>query len=112
DVRYLVVTDGSKGTDDPAFDPARLVAARREEQRAAARILGVADVRFLDFIDGELTYTGAGGAGGGREVLGAITREIRDYRPFAVYTHDPEPVIIQNSFVNHSDHRATGLATV
>ncbi len=112
EVRYLVVTDGSKGTDDPAVDPAALIAARREEQWAAARILGVTDVRFLDFTDGELTYTGAGSLGGGREVLGAITREIREYQPFAVYTHDPEPVIIQNAFVNHSDHRATGLATV
>lgn len=108
EVRYLVVTDGSKGTDDPAFEPARLIATRREEQRDAARVLGVADVRFLDFVDGELRYTG----GSDREVLGAITREIRDFRPYAVYTHDPEPVIIQNAFVNHSDHRATGLATV
>lgn len=109
EVRYLVVTDGSKGTDDPEFEPARLVAARREEQWAAARILGVRDVRFLDFVDGELTYVGGQV---GRDVLGAITREIREFRPYAVYTHDPEPVIIQDSFVNHSDHRATGLATV
>jgi len=47
-----------------------------------------------------------------RALLGAITREIREFRPFAVYTHDPEPVIIRDSFVNHSDHRVTGLATV
>ena len=44
--------------------------------------------------------------------LERIVREIREFRPYAVYTHDPEPVIINNSFVNHSDHRATGLATV
>jgi len=104
EVCYLVVTDGSKGTDDPAFDPPTLVATRVEEQWAAARILGVSEVRFLDFTDGELVYS--------RELLGRITREIRDYQPYAVYTHDPEPVIIQNSFVNHSDHRITGLATV
>ena len=112
EVRYLVVTDGSKGTDDPSIDPAWLIERRREEQWDAARVLGVTDVLFLDFTDGELTYTGAGSLGGGRDVLGAITREIREYRPYAVYTHDPEPVIIQNAFVNHSDHRATGLATV
>src|SRR3546814_10532913 len=112
EVRYLVVTDGSKGTDDPEVDPAQLIATRREEQQAAARILGVADVRFLPFIDGELTYTGAGGAGGGREVLGAITREIREYRPFAVYTHNPAPVVIPNALVTHSDHRTTSPAHV
>lgn len=107
-VRYLVATDGSKGSDDPAYEgeagQAHLVATRMAEQRAAAELLGVGDVRFLGFTDGELQYT--------RDLLGAITREIREFQPFAVYTHDPEPVIIQDSFVNHSDHRLTGLATV
>lgn len=104
EVRYLVVTDGSKGSDDPSFTPERLVETRAEEQRVAAKHLGVADVRFLGYTDGELVYS--------RELLGAITREIREFQPYAVYTHDPEPVIIQNSFVNHNDHRISGLATV
>jgi LmbE family N-acetylglucosaminyl deacetylase len=104
EVRYVVVTDGSKGSDDPAFTPERLVATREEEQRAAARLLGVADVRYLRFTDGELAYS--------RALLGAVVREIREFRPYAVYTHDPEPVVIRNSFVNHADHRCTGLATV
>lgn len=104
EVRYLVITDGSKGTDDPAMDSVRLVETRAGEQNDAARILGVTDVRFLDYTDGELLYT--------RDLLSDVTREIRDYQPFAVYTHDPEPVIIQNAFINHSDHRATGLVTV
>ena len=104
EVRYLVVTDGSKGSDDPAFTPERLVSTREEEQRVAVAHLGVQSVGFLGFTDGELTYS--------RDLLGAITREIRTFQPYAVYTHDPEPVIINNAFVNHSDHRATGLATV
>jgi len=104
DVRFLVVTDGSKGSDDPAFTPQRLVATRELEQQEAALILGVRSVGFLGFTDGELEYS--------RPLLGAITREIRAFQPHAVYTHDPEPVIIENSFVNHSDHRTTGLATV
>jgi LmbE family N-acetylglucosaminyl deacetylase len=103
-VRYVVATDGSKGSDDPAFTPQSLVAAREREQQDAAKILGVASVGFLGFTDGELEYS--------RSLLGAITREIREFRPYAVYTHDPEPVIINNSFVNHNDHRITGLATV
>jgi LmbE family N-acetylglucosaminyl deacetylase len=104
EVRYLVVTDGSKGSDDPAFTPETLVATRAEEQRVAAAHLGVLDVRFLGYTDGELVSS--------RELLGRVTREIREFQPFAVYTHDPEPVIIQDSFVNHNDHRVTGLATV
>ncbi len=104
EVRYLVVTDGSKGSDDPAFTPQTLVETREREQRAAAALLGVPDVAFLRFTDGELVYS--------RELLGAITREIRAFQPVAVYTHDPEPVIIGDSFINHSDHRIAGLITV
>ncbi len=103
-VRYVVVTSGSKGSEDRTLTPEQLVEMRRAEQEKAARLLGVHSVGFLGFPDGEL--------GTGRELLGAITREIRSFHPFAVYTHDPEPVILENSFVNHSDHRATGLATV
>ncbi len=104
EVRYLVVTDGSKGSDDPAFTPERLVSTREEEQRVAVAHLGVQSVGFLGFTDGELTYS--------RDLLGAITREIRTFQPYAVYTHDPEPVVINEGFINHSDHRVTGLATV
>ena len=84
--------------------PETLVAARDHEQREAARIFGVGSVVFLGYTDGELVYS--------RELLGAVTREIRAFQPFAVYTHDPEPVIINNSFVNHNDHRISGLAAV
>ena len=104
EVCYVVATDGSKGTDDPAYTTQTLIETRDREQRAAAAHVGVNDVRFLGFTDGELVYS--------RDLLGAITREIREFQPFAVYTHDPEPVIINNSFVNHNDHRITGLATV
>jgi LmbE family N-acetylglucosaminyl deacetylase len=104
EVRYVVATDGSKGSDDPSLTPDQLVAARMAEQEAAAELLGVRSVGFLGFTDGELTPS--------RDLLRAVVREIREFQPFAVYTHDPEPVIIRNGFVNHSDHRATGLATV
>jgi LmbE family N-acetylglucosaminyl deacetylase len=103
-VRYLVATDGSKGSDDPAYTPERLVSTREEEQRIAAAHLGVQGVGFLGFTDGELEYS--------RALLDAITREIRAFRPYAVYTHDPEPVVLDEGFINHSDHRLTGLATV
>ncbi len=103
-VRYLVTTDGSKGSDDPAATPQSLAALRVEEQRAAARLLGVESVGFLGFVDGELERS--------RPLLQAITRELRSFRPFAVYTHDPEPLFVDDAVVNHSDHRATGFAAV
>jgi LmbE family N-acetylglucosaminyl deacetylase len=53
-VHLLVLTDGSKGSWDPDEDLRALVARRQREQQEAARVLGVAEVTFLDFVDGEL----------------------------------------------------------
>src|SRR5437870_1203885 len=94
---YLVCTDGSKGTSDPEMTSERLVPLRRDEQRAAARALGVKDCFFLDFVDGELTVN--------RRLLGEIVRHIRMLQPHAVFTHSLD-VIQRNAFINHSDHRA------
>jgi LmbE family N-acetylglucosaminyl deacetylase len=101
---YLVCTNGAKGSDDESMKPGELIKLRRDEQRGAAEILGVKDVFFLDNEDGELTPS--------RQFLGDVVRVIRSVRPSAVFTHDPEAVIINDSFVNHSDHRVTGLTAV
>ncbi|MPZ49795.1 MAG: PIG-L family deacetylase [Dehalococcoidia bacterium] len=101
---YLVCTNGAKGSDDESMAPERLIKLRRDEQRAAAVLLGVKQVSFLDYEDGELTAS--------REFLGDVVRHIRSVRPDAVFTHDPEAVIVRDSFVNHADHRATGLTAV
>ena len=53
-ITYVVCTDGANGSDSPNTEPAILAKTRREEQLAAARVLGVEDVRFLDHPDGEL----------------------------------------------------------
>jgi LmbE family N-acetylglucosaminyl deacetylase len=102
---YLVCTDGSKGSDDPGMTQERLIEMRRQEQRDAAKLLGVKGCYFLDHVDGELVF-------GSRALLGDVVRHIRMLRPDAVFTHDHEAVVVNNSFVNHSDHRATGLAAV
>ena len=101
---YLVCTNGNKGSADPAMTPERLAPLRQEEQRAAARRLGVKDVFFLNYEDGELTYT--------RKLLGDVVRHIRLIRPYAVFTSDPESIIVRDSFVNHSDHRCAGLVAI
>lgn len=104
DISYLVCTNGAKGSDDESMTPAQLIEMRRNEQRAAAAILGVRECYFLDNEDGELTPH--------RAFLGDVVRIIRTVRPTIVLTHDPEAVIINDAFVNHSDHRATGLTAV
>lgn len=100
---YLVCTDGSKGSSDPTMTPERLVPLRREEQRAAARVLGVKECFFLDHVDGELMPS--------RQLLGEIVRVIRLIRPYAVFTHTLD-VIHRNAFINHRDHRVTAEATI
>jgi LmbE family N-acetylglucosaminyl deacetylase len=102
---FLVCTDGSKGTSDAQLTSDRLVPMRQREQRAAAEVAGVRDVFFLEgHVDGELTPS--------RKLLGDVVRIIRQVRPYAVFTHEPSQLFHRNGFVNHSDHRTTGLVTV
>src|SRR6185436_102302 len=72
-VTYCVVTNGNKGSSDRTMTPERLARIREEEQRNAARVLGVETVEFLGFPDCELENT--------RESRMAVTASIRRHRP-------------------------------
>jgi len=100
---YLICTDGSKGTEDPEMTPEKLVPLRRDEQRAAVRVVGGKEVAFLDHVDGELRYN--------RDLMREIVRHIRLIQPYAVFTHDPNQ-IVRNMFINHPDHRAVGETAI
>lgn len=100
---YLICSDGSKGTEDPEMTPQKLIPLRREEQRAAARVVGVKDVFFLDHVDGELRYT--------PELMREVVRHIRRLKPYAVFSHDPNQ-IVRNMFINHPDHRCVGEVAI
>jgi LmbE family N-acetylglucosaminyl deacetylase len=104
EVRYLVVTRGDKGSDDPDADIVALARHRETEQRAAAAELGVASVDFLDEPDGQVQASLA--------LRERITRAIRAGRPEVVMTHDPTVLFVNNEWVNHPDHRAVGEVTV
>ena len=104
DVVFVLVTSGDKGTPDHTMTGERLSNIREQEQVAAAARIGVTQVHFLRFPDGELTP--------GLELRGAITRMIRMFKPYAVMTHDPLTLFYNNEFINHPDHRAVGQATV
>src|SRR5689334_18475975 len=55
ELHYLFVTRGDKGGDNPTIDPKHLAAIREEEQRQAAKVLGVQTVTFLEgYYDGEV----------------------------------------------------------
>lgn len=103
-VRYLLVTRGDKGSDDPAADVPALTRLREDEQRKAAAALGVDGVEFLDEPDGQVEPSLA--------LRERITHAIRALRPEVVMTHDPTVLFVNNEWVNHPDHRAVGQATV
>ncbi len=100
---FVVCTDGSKGTRVPGMTARRLAAIREKEQLSSAKILGVKSVTFLKHVDGELFYD--------LKLRKEIVREIRRLKPDIVITHDPYQIYSEN-FVNHSDHRAVGAATI
>jgi LmbE family N-acetylglucosaminyl deacetylase len=97
-------TSGDQGGEDPGADPLALAAVRESEQRAAADVVGYAGVSFLHQPDGALANDLAL-----RELL---VREIRAFRPDAVLATDPETLFYSDGGVNHTDHRAAGLAAV
>jgi LmbE family N-acetylglucosaminyl deacetylase len=97
-------TSGDQGGEDPDADPLALAAVREAEQRAAAAIVGYAGVTFLHQPDGALANDLAL-----REML---VREIRTFKPDAVMTSDPESLFYSDGGLNHTDHRAAGLAAV
>jgi LmbE family N-acetylglucosaminyl deacetylase len=104
DVRYVIVTDGSKGSSEPGMTSADLVAMRKEEQRSAADVLGVGEISFLGYEDGRVENNTA--------LKRDLVREIRLHRPDVLITHDPTARIINNARLNHPDHRATGDAAL
>ena len=97
-------TSGDQGGEDPDADPLALAATRESEQRAAAEIIGYAGVTFLHQPDGALANDLA--------LREQLVREIRTFRPDAVLATDPETLFYRDGGVNHTDHRAAGLAAV
>jgi LmbE family N-acetylglucosaminyl deacetylase len=111
DVYLVICTDGSGGGPDEATDVGpearqRTVDTRQQEQYAAARILGLKEVFFLGYPDGQLQPT--------LEVRRKIVSLLRRYRPTRVICQSPDrdwtpPMIIQ---AYHPDHMAAGQATL
>jgi LmbE family N-acetylglucosaminyl deacetylase len=103
EVVYCIVTDGAAGGDDPAMSRADLVVLRQAEQRAAAKCVGVSDVRFLGYPDGQLERS--------LELRRDLTRVIRQVRPERLVCPSPERVF-ERIGVSHPDHRAAGDAAL
>ena len=102
EARLLLVTSGDRGSNDPAADR-RVVAMERErEARESARRLGLTEVAFLQYPDGELEETVA--------LRRDIVAWLRRWRPWAVFTLDPENAY--PPYLSHRDHRVVGRAVL
>ena len=97
-------TSGDAGGEDPDVDPLELAALREAEQEAAAAVIGYAGVSFLHMPDGALVND--------LVLREHLVREIRTFRPDAVLATDPSVIFYRFGGINHSDHRAAGLAAV
>jgi LmbE family N-acetylglucosaminyl deacetylase len=102
EVTYCIVTDGDAGGFDET--PRELMGPlRRDEQRAAAAVVGVTDVRFLGHPDGRLELT--------LDLRRDISRVIRQVRPQRVLTSSPERVW-ERIGASHPDHMTVGESTM
>jgi len=103
EVAYLLVTYGDAGGfDDTPRE--RVPAIREAEQRAAAAVLGVKQVEFLDgYADGTVSSTIA--------LRRDITAAIRRFRPDRVLTMSPLRRWERLAGPSHPDHLAVGEAT-
>lgn len=103
-VSYCVLTCGDKGTKDLSLESDELCSIRQAEQRAAARVLGVNEVRFLNYPDGYLVPD--------LTLRKDVTRVIRTVRPDVLVTCDPQTLFTATGGLNHPDHRAAGQAVL
>ena len=102
EVTYVIVTNGNKGSGDRTMTPERLARIRADEQRQAARTLGVERVEFLGYEDGEVEDT--------RALRRDVSREIRRFRPDLVICQSPARTY--NLGASHRDHRTVGGVTL
>jgi LmbE family N-acetylglucosaminyl deacetylase len=103
DVVYVLATHGEAGSDDTSVSTEELARVREEEEREAARILGVNDVVFLDYPDGSVVAS--------LELRRDLTQQIRRWRPDVVITMDPN-LRYRRSYLSHPDHRAVSGAVL
>ena len=111
DVRLLVLTNGDRGSQDPALDRAALAETRRGECERGVRVMGIAGVTVLDTHDGELENSPT--------IRARVVRAVRELRPTTVISCDPTAWFFENTesrlnagpagFYNHSDHRTAGV---
>lgn len=102
-INLLVATRGERGWSGAPEEnpgPEALGKTRENELLNAARILGVSEVNFLDYMDGDLSQVDV------LEATGKIVTHLRRVRPQVVITFDP------TGAYGHPDHIAVSQFTL
>ena len=103
EVSYCVCTDGDAGGADPDVPRTEIPRIRRAEQKAAGAALGVTDIHFLGYKDGDLQVT--------QDLRRDISRVIRQVKPQRVLMQSPERNW-DHIYSSHPDHLAAGEAAI
>jgi len=101
-VRLLLITSGEHGSSDLLTQAPEVAARREEEARRAAEILGITEVVFLRYPDGDVENT--------HTLRADLVEWIRRWQPTVLFTHDPEHPL--PAYLCHRDHRIVGRATL
>ena len=103
EVVYCLVTDGQAGGFDHSVPRDEMASIRRQEQTKAAAEVGVTDLHFLGYMDGEVEVS--------LQLRHDISRVIREVRPQVVITQSPVRNLA-STYGSHPDHMATGEAAM
>jgi LmbE family N-acetylglucosaminyl deacetylase len=101
DVHYVVITDGSAGSNEPGSTREEMRVIRAREQRAAADVLGVKSVTFLGEVDGMLEVT--------LDTRRKVCAQVRRLRPDVLVAPDPSQLWVSQRYINHWDHKQAGI---
>lgn len=102
-VSYCIVTDGDAGGFDPSVPRSHIPEIRRMEQRNAGKAVGVEDIHFLGYRDGELEAS--------MQLRRDISRVIRVVKPDVVICQSPDRNY-DRIYASHPDHLAAGEAAL
>ena len=102
-ITYGIVTNGDAGGFDPSIPRSEIPAIRQAEQRAAAAAIGVSDVHFLGYQDGDVTPS--------QDLRRDISRLIRQVRPQRMLIQSPDRNW-ERIPASHPDHMASGEAAI
>ena len=103
EVSYCIVTDGDAGGYDPTVPRSEIAGIRRAEQTAAAKEVGVTDLVWLGYPDGQVVVS--------LSLRRDLARVIRQVRPQLVVCPWPERNW-ERIFASHPDHMAVGEAAM